>query len=123
MDVALKRINDEGIENVFARHAALGNFTRKGIKSLGLSILPNEGVASNTVTAVAVPEDFDITRFRKILRDEHDVVVAGGQGALQNKIFRIGHLGYVVESDIRIALKAIGATLGSFGFHSKAGTT
>lgn len=122
MDVALKRINDEGIENVFSRHAALGNFTRKNIESLGLSILPNKEVASNTVTAVAVPEDFDIARFRKILRDEHDVVVAGGQGALRDKIFRIGHLGYVVESDIRIALKAISTTLDSFGFRSKTGT-
>ena len=121
MDVALKRIKDEGIENVFARHAALGNFTRKGIESIGLSILPNEEVASNTVTAVTVPGGLDIVKFRKMLRDEHDVVVAGGQGTLQNKIFRIGHLGYVVENDIQIALEAISVALGNFGFQSKVG--
>lgn len=118
MDVALDRIRKEGQENLFRRQARLAQMCRDGVKELGLSLFPDEAVASNTVTAVAVPEGVDVARLRQLLAKEHQVVVAGGQGSLAGKLFRIGHLGYCTEEDIRGCLAALKATLPRAGFQA-----
>ncbi|MBI3969009.1 MAG: alanine--glyoxylate aminotransferase family protein, partial [Chloroflexi bacterium] len=69
--------------------------------------------ASNTVTAVRNPEGIDGSKLRKIVREQHGVVLAGGQGQISGDIFRIGHLGYVSEADVDEALTAIAAGLSS----------
>ena len=76
--------------------------TRDGVKSLGLELLcEDERFASDTVTAVKCPEGIDVSELRNLMEDEYNIVLAGGQGKLSGKIFRIGHLGLVEESDIR----------------------
>ena len=105
--VALKMILKEGINNIFARHERIGKMTREGIKNLGLPLFAEESHASNTVTAVSIPEGLDGKRFRQILREQYKVVLAGGQQTLDGKIFRIGHLGMVEEKDIKEILSAI----------------
>ena len=107
LDVTLDLMLNEGLPNIFARHARVGQMARDGIKSLGLSLLPDEKHASNTVTAVNAAGTLDASRLVQILRDEYDVVLAGGQRKLSGKIFRIGHLGLVNEDDIKITLEAI----------------
>ena len=116
LDVALDMMLEEGMENVFNRHSRIGNLTRQGIKDLGLMLLATEEYASNTVTAVKVPESVDAARLSELLRTEHSVVAAGGQGKLAGKVFRIGHLGWVEEEDIREVLRALEATLSKVGF-------
>ena len=111
LDVALKRILDEGMGSVYERHATIGKLTRDGVKRLGLTLFPDESVASDTVTAVNVPESVDGGKFVATLRDEHGVVLTGGQGSLAGKIFRIGHLGYTTEQEIAEVLHAIEKTL------------
>jgi aspartate aminotransferase-like enzyme len=112
LDVSLDMMLKEGLKNIFARHAKLGDMTRKGVKALGLAILPaDEKYASNTVTAVKGSDKVDPPKLQKILRDEYKVVVSGGQGDLTGKIFRIGHLGWVTEADIKETLDAIGKAL------------
>jgi aspartate aminotransferase-like enzyme len=107
LDVSLDLMLNEGLQNVFARHKRVAQMTRNGIKSLGLSLLPNESCASNTVTAVNASDKLDAPKLVQILREEYDVVIAGGQRKLSGKIFRIGHMGLVTEDDIRITLEAI----------------
>jgi len=107
LDVSLDLMLNEGLQNVFARHKRVGQMTRNGIKSLGLSLLPDESCASNTVTAVNASDKLDAPKLVQILREEYDVVIAGGQRKLSGKIFRIGHMGLVTEDDIRITLEAI----------------
>ena len=107
LDVSLDLMLNEGLQNVFARHKRVGQMTRNGIKSLGLSLLPDESCASNTVTAVNASDKLDVPKLVQILREEYDVVIAGGQRKLSGKIFRIGHMGLVTEDDIRITLEAI----------------
>jgi aspartate aminotransferase-like enzyme len=85
--------------------------TRSGIKSLGLSLLPEENHASNTVTAVNVSDKLDVSKLIQVLRDEYDVVIAGGQGKLSGRIFRIGHLGWVTEDDVKSVLDALAKAL------------
>ncbi len=117
LDVALERMAVEGLERIFARHARLGRMAREGVKSLGLELLCNdERFASNTVTAVRCPEGVEVAALRRLLEDEYDVVVAGGQGKLSGKIFRIGHLGMVDEEDIHHTLEALKAALPQVGY-------
>ncbi len=53
---------------------------------------------------------------RRMLEDEYDVVLAGGQGKLSGKIFRIGHLGYVAEGELRHVLEALETALPRVGY-------
>ena len=118
LSVALDMILKEGLANVFARHARVGKAARDGIKSLGLSLFAEESHASNTVTAVAASDGLDTKKMLKILREEHQVVLAGGQQKLDGKIFRIGHLGWVTEDDIKIVISALKKVLPQAGFRS-----
>jgi aspartate aminotransferase-like enzyme len=116
MDVALKKLLAEGLTNIHARHARLGQFTRDGVKALGLKLLADERVASNTVTAVLVPDGVDGPALNKLMRTEYNTVLAGGQGPLTGKIFRIGHLGLVSEADLQACLDALKLALPRVGF-------
>jgi aspartate aminotransferase-like enzyme len=107
LDVALNMMLKEGLPNIFARHAALGAFVRKEIKARGLQILPDDKHASNVVTAVRAGDKINVPKLRQILREEYQVTIAGGQGSMKGKVFRIGHLGYVSEKDIKEVLKAL----------------
>jgi aspartate aminotransferase-like enzyme len=111
LDTTLDLIITEGLNNIFARHARVAEITRQGVKSLGLSLFPEEEYASNTVTAVKATDNVDIPELIQILREEHDVVIAGGQRKLAGKIFRIGHLGAVHEDDIESVLEALDKAL------------
>jgi aspartate aminotransferase-like enzyme len=116
LDVALEMMEAEGLENIFARHARIGEMTRQGVKALGLRLLADERYASNTVTAVVVPDGVDERVLRRLLEDEYGVVLAGGQGKLSGKIFRIGHLGWVTEEDIRDTLDSLAQALPRVGY-------
>ncbi len=113
---ALELFQREGFRSVVARHVRVGNKAREGVRSLGLSLFPEDGCASNTVTAVRAPEGLDVKRLLAILRQEHNVVLSGGQQRLEGKIFRIGHLGYVSEADIDEVMAALKAALPQAGF-------
>jgi aspartate aminotransferase-like enzyme len=116
LDVALDMILKEGMANVFARHARMGKAAREGVKSLGLSPFAEESHASNTITSVAASGGLDTKKMLKILREEYDVVLAGGQRTLDGKIFRIGHLGWATEDDVKEVISVIKKVLPQAGF-------
>jgi len=116
LDVALGILLKEGLESVFARHERCGSLSREGAKGMGLQLFADERYASNTVTAVKVPEGVDGRDLTKMLREEYDTVLGGGQQHLAGKIFRIGHLGYVQETDIQAVLDALSKALPRLGF-------
>ena len=102
LDVALDQLLSEGMGSVYERHAAIGQFTRDGVRKLGLDLFPrDEGSASNTVTAVSVPDGVDAAALVANLRTEHGVIISGGQASLAGKIFRIGHMGRTTEAKSR----------------------
>lgn len=107
LDVALTMMLSEGLEHVFARHKKLGEYTRAEIKKMGLTLFPYEEFASNTVTAVTIPERLDGKKLLETARVEHGLVLGGGQGDLAGKIFRIGHMGWVTEKEISAAITII----------------
>jgi aspartate aminotransferase-like enzyme len=116
--VALDMMLKEGLSNIFARHARVAQAARDGVKSLGLSLFADEKYASNTVTAVAASNGLDTKKMNKILREEHQVILSGGQQKLDGKIFRIGHLGWVNENDIKEVISKIKIVLPQAGFKS-----
>ena len=121
LDVALERMAEEGAERIFTRHASMGRMVREGVKAFGLELLcQDERYASDTVTAIKCPEGVEVSALRNTMEDEYNVVIAGGQGKLQGKIFRIGHLGLVEEEDIRETLAALEQTLAKLGFAVRA---
>jgi aspartate aminotransferase-like enzyme len=116
LSVSLEMMVEEGLPNIVARHARIGKTVRDGVKSLGLSLFADEKYASNTVTAVAASGGLDIKKMRKIMNEERQIVLAGGQQTLDGKIFRIGHLGWVTENDIKAVLSALKVVLPQAGF-------
>jgi aspartate aminotransferase-like enzyme len=113
---ALRQILEEGLENVQRRHQLVGEAIRRGVKAMGLKLFGDEKYASNTVTAIYNPEGIDGRKLRSLLRTKFGVVLAGGQGAVQNTIFRIGHLGYVDVIDALVALSALEMGLKIMGY-------
>jgi len=105
--MALESMRREGLEAIIERHRRVGEYTRRQIKAMGLKLFADERYASNTVTSIHAPAGVDVEEMRKVLEREYGVVLAGGQGPLRGKIFRIGHLGNVYEEDIDAALEAI----------------
>ena len=116
LSVSLEMMLQEGLPNIVARHARIGKAARDGVKSLGLSLFADEEYASNTVTAVAASDGLDIKKMRKILNEEYQIVVSGGQQTLDGKIFRIGHLGWVTEDDVKAVISALKVVLPQAGF-------
>lgn len=116
LDVALDRMALEGLESIFTRHKRMADLTRDGVKGLGLQLLcKDERYASDTVTSVLCPAGIEVSDARAMLENDYNIIVAGGQGKLSGKIFRIGHLGLVEESDIRATIEALGKTLDKLG--------
>ncbi len=115
MNVALGLILEEGLENAFARHVKLGRACRAGIKAMGLELFSPDEDRSAVVTAVKSPAGIDSGELVKVLRDRYGVTIAGGQGDLKGKIFRVGHIGWFDLFDITTALTAIEIALVELG--------
>jgi aspartate aminotransferase-like enzyme len=105
VDEGLRLMQAEG-DGVFARHAACAAMTRAGLRAAGFELLAADDVASRTVTAARIPDGLDWKAFNGGLR-KRNLVLAGGQGKLTGRIFRLGHLGSVTPEDILAAIGVI----------------
>jgi serine---pyruvate transaminase len=107
LDAALGLLLAEGLENAFARHAALGRACREGAKAMGLELFSPDEERSAIVTAILTPEGVNAKELVLALRDRFGITVAGGHGELGERMFRIGHIGYYDVFDITTALGAV----------------
>ena len=121
MDAALPMLVSAGPEAIYARHHRFASWTRSAAKALGLALLADEQYASDTVTAIRVPDGVAGPAVAKRLREEHDVVIAGGQGKLAASIWRIGHLGFLDESEFAACFSALQEALVTEGFSAAEG--
>ena len=116
LNVALKMMKEEGLENIFARHKRLALGLRKAIRAIGLNLFVEDDTkASYSITSILPPEGISVADIRKGLKEDFDIVVADGQNALKGKIFRMGTLGYVCERDVIGAIGALELTLQKLG--------
>ena len=116
LSVSLEMMLKEGLANIIARHKRVGQTAREGAKSLGLPLFAEESHASNTVTAIGSANGLDTKQLLRILREERQIVLGGGQQKLDGKIFRIGHLGWVFEEDINKVIANLKEVLPQAGF-------
>jgi aspartate aminotransferase-like enzyme len=116
MTVAIEMMLKEGLSNIIKRHERIAEKTRSNAKSLGLELFADEKYASNTVTSIRANKGLDGKLLNKIMREEYDVILGGGQQILEGKIFRIGHLGWVEEADIDGVFTALKEALPKAGF-------
>ena len=115
LDVALGLLLEEGLEAAFDRHAALGRACREGAKAMGLELFSPDEDRSAVVTAIRAPDGVDANEIVGTLRDRFGITIAGGQGALKGKIFRIGHIGWFDVFDITTSLAALELALADAG--------
>ena len=110
----LHQIKEEGLENVFARTERMALATREAMKALGLQLFAPDS-PSDAVTAIVAPEGVDGQKVVKVLREKHNITIAGGQDQAKGKIFRIAHFGYMDTYDIVTAVAAVELTLKELG--------
>jgi aspartate aminotransferase-like enzyme len=115
LHAGLRLVEAEGLEARWARHRRTARAVRAGVRALGLRVVPREEDASETVTAVWVPDGVDSMALLTRLRTEHGVVLAGGPGRMHGKIFRFGHLGWVPDEAVLAGLRALEAVLPQVG--------
>ncbi|MDQ3810151.1 MAG: alanine--glyoxylate aminotransferase family protein [Chloroflexota bacterium] len=113
LQAALRLMRAEGLEAIFERHRRLGQFARESLADLDLRLLADARHASPTVTTAFLPPRIDARALLARLHDRHNVVLAGGQGRLDGKIVRIGHLGWVDQEAIAAAIRALRVELNS----------
>ena len=99
VDEGLRLMATEGAESIFARHEACAAAARAGLAALGFELFADPRYASRTVTAALVPENLDWKAFNAEVK-RRGVVLAGGQGKLTGRIFRLGHLGSVTVEEM-----------------------
>jgi alanine-glyoxylate transaminase / serine-glyoxylate transaminase / serine-pyruvate transaminase len=91
---AIDMLHEEGLDNVFARHARHGEATRRAVRAWGLEVFCAEPRHySGTVTTVMMPDGHSSDKFRAVVRDTFDMSLGNGLSKLADRVFRIGHLG------------------------------
>ena len=115
LNTALGLILEEGLDNVFARHVALGRACREGVKAMGLELYSPDNDSAAVLTGILTPVGIDAVALRLALRDRFGITIAGGHGDVIGRLFRIGHIGYVDIFDITTALGAIELQLVEMG--------
>jgi alanine-glyoxylate transaminase / serine-glyoxylate transaminase / serine-pyruvate transaminase len=124
---ALRMFEEEGLDNVFARHHRLGEATRRAVRAWRQNDGPelfaiDPSGQSDTVTAVLMPEGHDADVMRQVCLDKFNVSLGGGLGHLKGKLFRIGHLGDLNEAMVLGSLATIEMALDLTGVpHGKGG--
>ena len=120
LNESFRMLREEGLENVYMRHARMAAGCRAGLSALGFTLLAPKHPATG-VTGAYPPVGVDSEQLRTQLLNKHGVKITGGQLSLQGKIIRIGHMGYVGEFDIITALSAVELALPVVGGKKMAG--
>ena len=115
LNTALELILAEGLDKVFARHVALGRACRAGARAMGLELYSPDDDSAAVLTGILTPAGIDAVELRLALRDRYGITIAGGHGDVVDRLFRIGHIGYVDVFDITTALGAIELQLVEMG--------
>ena len=117
---SLNLFKNETLAHVFKRHALMAEATQSAVKAIGLTLFAKETPA-NGLTAVNSPSGVDGSDVAKTMRDKYRVTIAGGQGTMKGKIFRLSHMGYVFPQDMLLILSALEYTLKDLGYGDHVG--
>jgi alanine-glyoxylate transaminase/serine-glyoxylate transaminase/serine-pyruvate transaminase len=120
---AIAMLEEEGLENVFARHRRHGEATRAAVQAWGLEVLCQAPAEySPVLTAVVMPDGHNADAFRKIVHSSFNMSLGQGLGKVSGKVFRIGHLGDFNDLTLMGTLAGVEMGLGLAGVpHRKGG--
>jgi alanine-glyoxylate transaminase / serine-glyoxylate transaminase / serine-pyruvate transaminase len=108
---ALRMLDEEGLPNVYARHARHAAATRAAVQGWGLELLcADSRLYSNTLTAILMPDGHDADELRALILDRFDMSLGAGLGKVAGRVFRIGHLGHF--NDLSLAGTLSGVQMG-----------
>ncbi|HEV7256747.1 MAG TPA: aminotransferase class V-fold PLP-dependent enzyme [Bosea sp. (in: a-proteobacteria)] len=119
---ALAMLQEEGLDNVFARHKRLAAACRAAVQAWGLEVLcQNPAEHSPVLTAVLMPPSHDADRYRKITLEKYNISLGSGLGKVAGKVFRIGHLGECNQLALLGALSGVEMGLAAAGVPHRCG--
>ncbi len=114
LQVVLDMIAEEGLEQRWEQHHRLALGCRAAMEALGLTLFAAPEVRSDTITSVVSPVDSqELTR---VVREQHNIIIAGGQDELRGKIFRIGHMGICELGHLVMTVAAVADALDELGY-------
>jgi len=109
LELRLKKIQDEGLENVRKRYEENTEYLRNGVKKLGLGFFTEH--PANCVTGVVTPEDINAADVVKMMREKHNIEIAPSWPGLKERLFRVGNFGNINKSEIDRFLNALKSTI------------
>jgi len=119
---SIAMIEEEGLENIFARHDRLAEATRRAVRGWGLEILCLDSRAyASALTAVLVPDGINADEVRRVILERYDLSMGAGLGKVLGKVFRIGHLGWFNDLMLMGTLAGVEMGLGLAGVPHKRG--
>jgi alanine-glyoxylate transaminase/serine-glyoxylate transaminase/serine-pyruvate transaminase len=122
LDAAVDMLLEEGLENVFARHDRFAEATRRAVRAWGLEIqVEDPAHYSSVLTAVRLPEGHSANALRATILDKFNMSLGNGLGRLNDRVFRIGHLGDFGPLQLIGTLGGVEMGLGAAGVPHKAG--
>jgi len=124
MDEALNIVDEQGLDNIIARHDRHGEATRRAVAAWGLELVcadPRE--YSNSLTAIMVPEGHSANALRTQILDTFDLSLGTGLGRLADRVFRIGHLGDLNDLTLLGAISGVEMGMKIAGIPHNAGGT
>jgi len=111
---SLRLMRERGLENLWEHYAQLAQSVRAGVQALGLELFAK--APSNALTSVKVPNGIDGRQLVEVMREKYGVTIAGGQGAVKGKIFRMTHMGYYDHLDMVALVAALELALRDLGW-------
>lgn len=112
-DAALDAILEEGVEQVWQRHARLATRVRTGLSDRGLELFADPNVASDTVTAFLPPAGITAPEVRESVRSDSGIEIAVGQGEYADRVNRIGHMGWMAAPELDATIASIARCIGA----------
>lgn len=110
---SLVMLQDEGLENAWARHQKNHLALRAGLEAMGLSFIVDEADRLPQLNAVTIPDGVDEAAIRSQLLNEFNLEIGAGLGALAGKVWRIGLMGHSCRAEnIILCLGALEASMG-----------
>jgi alanine-glyoxylate transaminase/serine-glyoxylate transaminase/serine-pyruvate transaminase len=111
---ALVILQEEGIENSWARHQKNHEALRAGLEAMGLNFVVPEDQRLPQLNAVSIPDGVDEAAVRAALLKEYNLEIGAGLGAMAGKIWRVGLMGYASnQTNVLFCLGALDAILSS----------
>ena len=122
LNEAVAMLHEEGLENVFARHARHGRATRAAVRAWGLEVLcRQQGQESGVLTAVMMPDGHSADGFRATVLKNFDISLGNGLSKVADRVFRIGHLGDFNDAMLMGTLSGIEMGLSKAGIPHRSG--